>query len=135
MSQFTAGAADDEAQPAMCFGPRPVEDEMTSAPVLLLHGQPGRASVWRAVGDELARRDLHAIAIDRPGYGQSGRSAVGFAGNADAVVELLDEHGIEQVTVVAHSWAGAAALALAVRAPDRVQGLVLLAPVGGVGSV
>jgi len=124
-----------EPLPALRFGSPLVSGTSGPPPVLLLHGQPGRASVWRQVGDELATRGLHALAIDRPGYGRSQRPAVGFGGNADAIIEFLDHHGIERVTVVAHSWAGAVALALAAAAPDRVQSMVLLAPVGGRGSV
>jgi pimeloyl-ACP methyl ester carboxylesterase len=104
-------------------------------PVLLLHGQPGQASVWRQVGDQLHAHGVYALAVDRPGYGRSHRPAVGFAGNADAIVEFLDHHGIDQVTVVAHSWASGAAIALAVGFPERVASMVLLAPVGAASSV
>ena len=104
-------------------------------PVLLVHGQPGRASVWRQVGDEPARRGVHALALDRPGYGRSHRPAVGFAGNAVAVVDFLDHHGIDRVTVVAHNLASGAAIALAIAFPERVTSMVLLAPVGATSSV
>jgi len=124
---------------ALRFGSWPGSTAVGSAtgpdPVLLLHGQPGRASVWRQVGDELARRGVHALALDRPGYGRSDRPAVGFAGNAAAIVDFLDHHGIDRVTVVAHSWASGAAIALAIAFPERVTSMVLLAPVGATSSV
>jgi pimeloyl-ACP methyl ester carboxylesterase len=109
--------------------------ETGGSPVLLLHGQPGHASVWRPVGDALADRGHHALAVDRLGYGRTGGTATGFAGNAHAVLEFLDHHRIERVTVVAHSWASGVALVLAAMAPHRVDGLVLLAPVGAPESV
>src|SRR5437773_2249654 len=81
--------------------------------VVLLHGQPGHGSVWARVGDLLARRGRYALAVDRPGYGCTGGPAAGFVENAAAVVDLLDRHGIDRATIVAHSWAGGIALALA----------------------
>lgn len=54
------------------------------------------------------------------------------------IVEALTRLGVERAIVVAHSWAGALALRIALDDPDRVAGLVLLAPVaypwrGGAG--
>jgi len=116
---------------ALRFG----DPDAGGSPVLLLHGQPGHASVWRAVGDLLASRGHHAIAVDRPGYGHTAGSAAGFAENADAVLDFLDHHGIDRATVVTHSWASGIALALASTAPERLDGMVLLAPVGAPESV
>jgi pimeloyl-ACP methyl ester carboxylesterase len=107
----------------------------SGSPVLLLHGQPGHAAVWRQVGDELAARGLHALAVDRPGYGRTAGSATGFAANAEAVIDFLDHHGIARATIVTHSWASGIALALASIAPERIDGMVMLAPVGAPESV
>jgi pimeloyl-ACP methyl ester carboxylesterase len=98
--------------------------------VVLLHGQPGSHRDWRRVTRRLARTH-RVIAVDRPGYGDASRErARGFAGNADDLAELLDEYGVERATVVGHSWGGGAALSFAVRHPDRVAALVLVAAVG-----
>ncbi|MGZ4682275.1 MAG: alpha/beta fold hydrolase [Acidimicrobiales bacterium] len=105
------------------------------SPVVLLHGQPGHASVWRQVGDLLATRGHYALAVDRPGYGHTGGPATGFAENARAVLDFLDHHGIDRATIVTHSWASGIALALATMAPERLDGMVLLAPVGAPESV
>jgi len=107
----------------------------SGAPIVLLHGQPGRASVWRQVGEELASRGMHGHAVDRPGYGRTAGIASGFADNAAAVIDFLDHHGIERATIVTHSWASGIALALANLAPERIDGMVLLAPVGAPESV
>jgi pimeloyl-ACP methyl ester carboxylesterase len=106
-----------------------------SSPVVLLHGQPGRAAVWRPVAEELAARGRRVLAVDRPGYGRTAGRAAGFTDNAEAVLGLLDHEGIDRATVVAHSWASGIALALATAAPERVDGMVLLAPVGSPESV
>jgi len=68
--------------------------------------------------------------MDRPGYGSSPRAAAGFAGNARAVVDVLDARRISQAVLVGHSYGGGVALSAASLAPDRVEALVLLASVG-----
>ena len=90
---------------------------------------------WRPVGELLATRGHYALAVDRPGYGHTSGDAKGFAENADAVIEFLDHHGIDRATIVTHSWSSGVALALAPAAPERLDGMVLLAPVGAPESV
>ncbi len=103
--------------------------------MLLLHGQPGTAAVWFRVQPLLAAAGRQAIAVDRPGYGRTRGHAVGFARNARLAFELLDELRILQVTVVAHSWSGGVALAMATQQAHRVRGLVLQGSIGGAGSI
>ena len=102
---------------------------MRSHHLLLLHGQPGSAADWRRVQARLPA-PLQTVAVDRPGYGSSARAAAGFAGNARAVVDVLDARGISQAVLVGHSYGGGVALSAASLAPDRVEALVLLASVG-----
>ena len=101
--------------------------------LVLLHGQPGTAADWEAVMARLPAQ-LHAVALDRPGYGASRRQAAGFNANAEAVLDDLDERGVDTAVLVGHSWAGGVALQAAALAPDRVKAVVLLAGVGP-GSV
>lgn len=106
-----------------------VVDEGHGPPVVLLHGQPGRARDWDLVSARL-RADHRVLAPDRPGYGGTPGPARGFAANADEAVGLLDERGIDTATFVGHSWGGGVALAAAQRHPQRVAALVLVASVG-----
>ena len=101
--------------------------------LVLLHGQPGTAADWEAVIERLPAQ-LHAVAVDRPGYGASQRPAAGFTANAQAVLDDLDERYVDSAVLVGHSWAGGAALQAAALAPHRVKAVVLLAGVGP-GSV
>jgi uncharacterized protein (TIRG00374 family) len=120
-------------EPALEPSAGPVPDAAQAHELVLLHGQPGSAADWAAVLARLPAR-LHAVAKDRPGYGASQRSAAGFTANAQAVLDDLDERGVDSAVLVAHSWAGGAALQTAHLAPDRVKAVVLLAGVGP-GSV
>jgi uncharacterized protein (TIRG00374 family) len=101
--------------------------------LVLLHGQPGSAADWDAVLARLPAH-LHAVAKDRPGYGASHRNAAGFTANAQVILDDLDERGVDAAVLVAHSWAGGAALLAARLAPHRVKAVVLLAGIGP-GSV
>ena len=101
---------------------------------VLLHGQPGSRQDWAKVAALLAG-ELRVLVPDRPGYGATGGRPLGFAGNAEAVLGLLDRLGIERVVAVGHSWGAGVALALAARHPQRVAGLVLAAPVGAQAAV
>jgi pimeloyl-ACP methyl ester carboxylesterase/uncharacterized membrane protein YbhN (UPF0104 family) len=101
--------------------------------LVLLHGQPGSAADWAEVMERLPAQ-LHAVAVDRPGYGASERRAAGFTANAQAVLNDLDERGVDTAVLVGHSWAGGVALEAAALAPDRLKAVVLLAGVGP-GSV
>jgi pimeloyl-ACP methyl ester carboxylesterase len=94
--------------------------------VVLLHGQPGGARDWDLVLPLLD--GLSTLVPDRPGY--DGTAAQGFLGNARAVVDLLDQHGIAQAVLCGYSWGGGAALATALVAPERVAGLTLIGSVG-----
>jgi pimeloyl-ACP methyl ester carboxylesterase len=102
-----------------------------ACPVVLLHGASCNLEDMRfALGERLAAR-RRVILIDRPGLGWSERpagdgSTPGW--QASNLRGVLDRLGIERAIVVGHSWGGALALTFALDHPDRVAGLVLLAP-------
>ena len=101
-------------------------------PIVLLHGASGNLQDMRlGLGERLARRH-RVILIDRPGHGWSERPG----GDEDAspsrqaalIAQTLDALGVSQVIVTGHSFAGAIVTAFALAFPERVAGLVLLAP-------
>lgn len=100
--------------------------------MLLVHGQPGLGSDWAQVVARLSPSTV-VLAPDRPGYGMGG-PALGMQENADVLAQQLARHGRPAV-VVGHSYGGGVAIFMADRYPDRVAGLVLVAPIGGQGSV
>jgi pimeloyl-ACP methyl ester carboxylesterase len=115
-------------------GPQPANpmlaDRSGSGPaVVLLHGQPGSGPDWEPVV-RLLKPDFTVVTVDRPGYGRTGGPATGFAGNARALIELLDRFAIDSTIAVGHSWGGGVAIAAAEHYPARIAGLVLVASVG-----
>jgi pimeloyl-ACP methyl ester carboxylesterase len=111
-----------------------VVDRGRGACVLAVHGQPGLAGDWDEVLSHLAD-DHRVLAVDRPGYGETGGDAVGMAANAELLADLLIERGAAPATVVGHSYGGGIAILLAARHPDVVSGLVLVGSVGRADSV
>ena len=110
-------------------------------PILLLHGASSNLEAMRKpLGDLLAQRH-RVILIDRPGHGWSVRKRQSDSTpqmQARMIEEALRKLGTGPVIVVVHSLAGALGARIALDYPERVAGLVMLAPVthpwyGGVG--
>jgi len=99
--------------------------------VALLHGLGGSAANWGAVAGPLAQS--HRVLVpDLPGHGGSPRPPVGadVGWFADAVAEALREAGCGRALVAGHSFGGLVTLRLALRHPELVGGLGLVAPAG-----
>jgi pimeloyl-ACP methyl ester carboxylesterase len=102
-------------------------------PIVLVHGASGNLNDLRlALGDRLAR-DRRVILVDRPGHGWSDRPGgladASPARQAALIIEALDRMGVDRFVLLGHSLGGAVASALALAWPERLAGLVLLAPV------
>jgi pimeloyl-ACP methyl ester carboxylesterase len=119
------------------IGPR----DAAGPPIVLIHGASSNLrAMQQPLGDLLAGRH-RVILIDRPGHGWSPRmreadSTPAIQGQMiDAALERL---GVGPAILVVHSWAGALGARMALDYPNRIGGLVMLAPVaypwpGGVG--
>jgi pimeloyl-ACP methyl ester carboxylesterase len=104
-----------------------VDDVGSGRAVLLVHGFPSTRGLWKGVTPKLVSAGLRVLAPDLAGYGESpGAPDVGMENQAQWLLELLDERGLEQVALVAHDVGTAAAQILAVRAPGRVRTLVMM---------
>jgi pimeloyl-ACP methyl ester carboxylesterase len=99
-------------------------------PLLYLHGG-GAAGLWRRFHALLAESfEVHAP--DHPGFGGSDEraDAADVAGLASHYLDLCDRLELERALLAGASFGGLVACELALRAPERLSGLVLLAPVG-----
>lgn len=102
-------------------------------PVLALHGVTGHSARWRVLAAALP--EIRLIAVDLRGHGRSPWTPPwGFEQHVADALEVLDELGLERVTVVGHSFGGAIAVHLARHAPERVERLILLDPAIGLDA-
>lgn len=100
-------------------------------PIVMLHGASSNLEVMRPLADRLAQNH-RVILLDRPGHGWSTRASPADSTpepQARMIAEALRKLGLPPAIVVAHSWSGALALRIALDHPDRVAGLMMLAPV------
>ena len=107
-----------------------VEDTGTGSPVLLLHGWPDAANVWRHQVPALAADHHRVLAPDLRGFGGSSRPAEVEAYVAPRmvgdVVGLLDHLSIERAHLVGHDWGAAISWMTAALVPDRVASVTAL---------
>lgn len=92
--------------------------------VLLLHGFPDEAEMWRPMIPALHAAGLRVLAPDTVGCGQSamaaGQDGYDLFRILDDLCALLDQLGLQQVHVVGHDWGAAIAWFLAMHRPDRL---------------
>lgn len=108
------------------------EDPTGLPPVVLVHGlgmsSRSMAPLVRALG-----RTTWTLAPDLPGYGRSPQPRLGMLsldGLAATLLRWMDEVGLQEVVLVGHSVGAQVAGEVAVRAPERVRRLVMVAPTG-----
>ena len=105
--------------------------EGSGPPLLLLHGFGGDINIW-VFNQEALSADRTVYALDLPGHGQSSKD-VGegdLDSLVDAVAGFMDTQGIEKAHIFGHSMGGAVAGSFAIKHPERVQSLALIASAG-----
>ena len=107
-----------------------VLDEGEGTPVLLLHGFPDSARLWRHQVAALNEAGFRVIAPDQRGFGDSDKpqevDAYTFGHLLADVTAVLDQTGVERAHVVGHDWGAAVAWAAALMMPERLDRLVAL---------
>lgn len=93
--------------------------------ILFLHGFPSSSATFRQVTPILSQV-ARVIAPDLPGFGHSDPlPQAGFTAFSQAISELLQHLGIESLIIYLHDFGAPVGLDLAMRAPDRVRGLII----------
>lgn len=104
-------------------------DRGAGEPVVLLHGNGSMIQDFQSSRLlEMAAKKYRVIAIDRPGFGHTARPRGTIWSperQADLIQHMLAEMGIERAHILGHSWGASVAIALALKYPQSVAGLVL----------
>jgi haloalkane dehalogenase len=124
--------------PGYAFEPHYVEqdglrlhyvDEGAGDPVLLLHGEPTWAYLYRTIVPALVPV-ARVVAPDYFGFGRSDKpTEIGWYSydrHVESVARLVEELDLRDVTVVVQDWGGAIGLRLAVEQPERFARLVIM---------
>lgn len=97
-------------------------------PVILSSGLGGSASFWAPNIPALAEH-FRVIAYDHRGTGRSDRALppiVAVDNFADDILALMDALAIERAHLIGHAAGGVAGLSLALKAPERIDRLVVV---------
>jgi pimeloyl-ACP methyl ester carboxylesterase len=98
-------------------------------PLILLHGNGSMIEDFESSGlIDLAANNYRVIVFDRPGFGHSDRPRhVVWTPDAQAelIMNALGRLNVSNAIVLGHSWGASVAVALSLKYPDLVRGLVL----------
>lgn len=99
--------------------------------ILFLHGLANYAPVWKHQLAELSKTN-RCIAIDLPGNGYSSRGDYPYTMffYAECVVRFIEKMNLQKVVLCGHSMGGQIAIIIALRYPQLLDKLVLIAPAG-----
>jgi pimeloyl-ACP methyl ester carboxylesterase len=105
----------------------------TAPPLVLVHGAGGNLMHWPGELRRLPGRTV--LALDLPGHGHSGGSARPPGGDvshdineyAQVIAQVLEKLSLPRFVIAGHSMGGAIAQEMALRRPEMLAGLVLVA--------
>jgi pimeloyl-ACP methyl ester carboxylesterase len=100
-------------------------------PIVLVHGLLGSTQDFAELIPVLAQAGYRVLAVDRPPFGLSDKrpsAPMTAAAQADLLAEWLATLGLARAVWLGHSAGGAVVAQLALRHPQKVSALVLVAP-------
>jgi pimeloyl-ACP methyl ester carboxylesterase len=99
-------------------------------PFLILHGWSSKSDRWNKVAEILAERHYQVIIPDLPGFGKSDEPKNSW--NLDNYVEFVEKFvkvvGLEKFILAGHSFSGAICIKYAIKNPNNIEELFVLAP-------
>lgn len=99
--------------------------EASKPAMLLLHGLPNSAQMFREVVPELSQV-AYVIAADLPGFGESDvLPAPSFSACGQAISELLDRLAVGPRYIYLHDYGAPVGFQIAMQAPENVLGLII----------
>lgn len=106
-------------------------DQGSGPAVVIVHGVGGHKEDWAGVAAALAA-NRRVFAIDMLGFGESSKNGedLSMSVQAEALLALFDQHGIDKVALIGNSVGGWVTATFAATYPDRVEKLVLIDAAG-----
>lgn len=105
------------------------EGPRDGAVVLLMHGEPSWAYLYRKIIAALAAKGHRVIAPDLIGFGRSDkptlRTDYTYAGHVDWMSQWFEAMDLTDVTLFCQDWGGLIGLRLVAAFPERFAGLVI----------
>jgi pimeloyl-ACP methyl ester carboxylesterase len=100
--------------------------------VLLLHGRNFPSSYWKPVIETLSEAGFRVVVPDQIGFGKSSKPTADlhFDTLARNTMALMDHLQIARFDIVAHSFGGMLGVRVTRAFPDRIDHLLLAAPIG-----
>lgn len=99
--------------------------------IIFVHGLGSYAPAWKKTVEGLSKNS-RCIAIDLPGYGKSSKG--NYSGTmtfyADVVNQFAEALNLDNIVLAGHSMGGQISIIVALKYPDLVSKLVLIAPAG-----
>ncbi len=114
---------------------RVLELEGDGVPLVLIHGYADSADTWRQVLHRLSRSGRRTVAVDLPGFASAAALGRGpilpqLDAFASQVLAYAADHRRTPVVAVGNSLGGCLSLRAAERHPERLAGVVAVAPAG-----
>jgi pimeloyl-ACP methyl ester carboxylesterase len=99
--------------------------------VILLHGVGCHVEFWERNIATLAQ-EHRSFAVDIVGFGRTDKPEVVYTFQlmADFVLDFMNAMGIDKASLVGNSMGGGISMTVAAQAPERVEKIVLVDPVG-----
>ena len=102
-------------------------DEGSGEVLLMVHGNPTWSFYWRRLIQHFSRQ-YRVVAIDHVGCGWSDRPTdfdYRLRSHIDNLQSVVEQLGLDRITLLVHDWGGAIGMGTAARLPDRFSRFVL----------
>jgi len=99
--------------------------------LLFVHGLSSNLEAWSKNIKQL-KKTYTCVAIDLPGFGKSTIKDVKSTPTffAEVIMDLIIKLNLKNITLIGHSMGGQASAKFAIKYPNKIQKLILIAPAG-----
>lgn len=104
--------------------------------IIMIHGMSAHLQAWEPLIAEMGA-NYRILSLDLPGFGLTGPNPTGQYGPevyTEAVLTVMNSANVDKAVIVGNSMGGWTAWRMGLSHPERIHGLVLLAPWGAPGA-